>query len=156
MALSSAADFPAEAFMMKFEKQVSDSSTVVPTGDDFCRDTTAEQENLHAEADTYEARGGLAEQLAWQLPKPAGGESLAATPVFVGSKEVDLYEARGGMAERFGTAAAMDVDEYEARGGIAAQVQCLLPGFGAQAGLPRVLEGDEYEMRGGLAAWRGI
>jgi len=157
MAFAPASTFPAaDPIKTMFEKQVSEGSTVLPARDDFYRDTSLEQDLLLDDLDVFEARGGMAEKLAWQLPAPSEDQRRATFAASVGSEEVDLCEARGGMAEQLRAAAGTDMDEYEARGGAAAKVHCMLPSCGTRHRLPTVSEGDEYEMRGGFAAWSAV
>lgn len=170
MTLASAvAFFDTDAVKSVFEKQISSASTELPTHDDFCiekqissastvytsmfeKQISGETGDSKAEPDIYEARGGLAEQLVWQLPERAGEGSLTALPLaLAGAEEFDPYEARGGIAGQLRTAVGMAMDEYEARGSMVDQVYCRLPSPGVQLRMPPVLEGDEYELRGGFA-----
>mmetsp|Transcript_116663 Transcript_116663/g.341493 ORF Transcript_116663/g.341493 Transcript_116663/m.341493 type:complete len:169 (+) Transcript_116663:71-577(+) len=153
MAASMADEIPSmDAIKSSFEKQISDGSTVAPARDDFCRDTTMEQDDFMEVCDVYEAKGGMAEKLAWQLPAISEDQPRAASPMFVGEQEFDFYESRGGMAVRLREASKFACDEYEARGGLAAQVECRLPAVRMQPGLCNQPEGNEYESRGGIAS----
>jgi len=144
-----------DAIKGSFDKQISAGSTVIPDTDDFARASSADQDVdacMGDEVDVYEAKGGMVDRLAWQLPKPAEAwRKYAMAPMFLGSQEVDFYESRGGLSEQLRLCPAMD--EYECRGGLAAEAQCRLPQGCAAQCLPRASEGDEYEMRGGMATW---